>query len=290
MDNKTEFNWPLYKYTDLKGVKEIIKNSTVRFSSPNIFNDPFELQLYDDIIFDDEFLEDLCTNFADHLIKCDTKFLSEEMKSLRDVIINLSEHKLGILRQENRAKIVNFDKAKRVKRESLTELQKSLNDFGILCFSETNDSLLMWAHYAEKHKGAVLGFRPNMELDSCFKLFKAVNYSQQRPVFLKNPSEFFDLKKNFKDRFEEVIFTKSKEWEYEKECRLFIPDIIKDGIDFYDLRFHSDELVSIHLGCKMKDDDKREIIDGAKILNGGVKIFEAELDVKSYKINFFAVS
>lgn len=30
--------------------------------------------------------------------------------------------------------------------------------FGLLCFSEVWDSILLWSHYAEKHAGIVLGF------------------------------------------------------------------------------------------------------------------------------------
>ena len=37
----------------------------------------------------------------------------------------------------------------------LKELSKS---FGIICFSEIPDSLLMWSHYATNHQGFVFGF------------------------------------------------------------------------------------------------------------------------------------
>ncbi len=40
-------------------------------------------------------------------------------------------------------------------------MMNAINDtIGILCFTEKNDNLLMWSHYANSHKGFVLEFYP----------------------------------------------------------------------------------------------------------------------------------
>jgi len=38
-----------------------------------------------------------------------------------------------------------------------TELQ-SLEKYGVLCFSRSWNNVLMWSHYADRHKGICLGF------------------------------------------------------------------------------------------------------------------------------------
>lgn len=47
--------------------------------------------------------------------------------------------------------------------EQVNELSKTA---GIVCFSATNDNILMWSHYADQHNGVVIGFDSGL-LDSC---------------------------------------------------------------------------------------------------------------------------
>lgn len=49
---------------------------------------------------------------------------------------------------------------------------------GVSCFSEVNDGLLMWAHYADKYCGICLEFDTDNEL---FKKAKKVDYVDELP-------------------------------------------------------------------------------------------------------------
>jgi len=82
----------------------------------------------------------------------------------------------------------------------------------LLSVSETAKEPVMWAHYAEMHKGAVIG----IDFDKLFKMHRVI-YSEDRP------------KMNFLDKFTtekalEIASTKSVAWSYEKEVRSLFDD------------------------------------------------------------------
>ena len=54
---------------------------------------------------------------------------------------------------------------------------EQLDNFGVCCFSEKCDDVLMWSHYSEKHTGACLGFDTNNEF---FKNLRQVDYQSER--------------------------------------------------------------------------------------------------------------
>ncbi len=93
---------------------------------------------------------------------------------------------------------------------------KSIQDFletkGITCFSETNESLLMWSHYASSGQGFCL------EFDTAhppFEQFRSVEYEPDLPEI--DVTEAL-LESNF-DEVLKLYCTKSKHWEYEREWR-----------------------------------------------------------------------
>ena len=99
-------------------------------------------------------------------------------------------------------------------------IAKSVLDdkYGILCLAESPTNLLMWAHYADHHRGVAIQFD---ETHDFFRLhidthpdmgLRAVKYSDVRPVRsysnLESPLTFY---------------TKSTEWSYETEWRFIKP-------------------------------------------------------------------
>lgn len=85
--------------------------------------------------------------------------------------------------------------------------------YGITCYSETATNLLLWAHYADKHKGVVLGFDAN---HSFFENLKRVKYVDRME---QHGSSNFD-----------IILQKSDNWIYEKEWR----QVWEAPNDYYD--------------------------------------------------------
>ena len=88
------------------------------------------------------------------------------------------------------------------------------NRVGILSLSETPDNLLMWAHYAEGHRGFVLMldgshdfFRDDRPVFG-FEKPERVEYSSERPQMpLNDPN------------MSAIFFIKGSPWTYEREWR-----------------------------------------------------------------------
>ncbi|WP_323094392.1 DUF2971 domain-containing protein, partial [Aeromonas hydrophila] len=57
----------------------------------------------------------------------------------------------------------NIANEKKVKTKHL--LNTSINSCGVASFSETQRNLLMWAHYANNHKGICIGYSTNLFQD-----------------------------------------------------------------------------------------------------------------------------
>jgi len=112
-------------------------------------------------------------------------------------------------------------KSKKFIKGLMNELRNTL---GILSLSERNDSILMWSHYANSHKGFCIGFGNNLD----------VKVSDVREVIyaeVRNTKFLFDFLTNSDptlENFEEALrreyfLTKYIDWKYEKEWRIVGP-------------------------------------------------------------------
>lgn len=106
----------------------------------------------------------------------------------------------------------------------------------LLSVSGTSKNPAMWAHYADRHKGAVIGIDfdsiySDPEKASCLKM-RSVTYSDTRLEVdvLQDP-----LSEEGNKRLIEILMTKSNDWRYEKEFRnvfydLMLEDLQKQGL------------------------------------------------------------
>jgi len=98
----------------------------------------------------------------------------------------------------------------------------------MLSLTEKPDNLLMWAHYADSHRGFIIG----MDAEHSFfdqrsnerdrvRAVREVQYLEDRPSF-----EGLDLEGDEKRQIEQLasmfFFTKSDHWRYESEWRMLM--------------------------------------------------------------------
>lgn len=69
-----------------------------------------------------------------------------------------------------------------------------------------------------------------------------------------------------------------------KECRMEIPDDIKNDETYYMHKFHGEELSEINLGCRLEE--KEKYIALAKSINPETKIFQTELATREFRLHF----
>ena len=95
--------------------------------------------------------------------------------------------------------------------------EKDINKFGVFSMSQINDNILMWSHYANQHEGFCIDFvRKKDNLLGDIKKTQPVEYDCNYPKV-----EPLDESGNYDHSiFTKMLFTKAKNWEYEKEWRL----------------------------------------------------------------------
>jgi len=93
---------------------------------------------------------------------------------------------------------------------------------GVISFSREWNEPLMWAHYADSHKGVALGF------DIPRYLLFEIDYIKSR---LKPTLNIDQSEPEMKKLLDMILRSKHKNWEYEGEFRLLrkLEDCVKDG-------------------------------------------------------------
>jgi hypothetical protein len=142
----------------------------------------------------------------------------------------------------------------------LKHMKAQLNKkYCLLCFSETWQEPLLWAHYGDKHRGVCLGF------DVREGLPQKVTYVSERldHSFAKETVPFSEKGQRMT---RESLHTKHSGWAYEREWRVFTgqEDRNKDG-NFYADFGKEISLREVVLGerCKLKVTDIAGLIDKA---------------------------
>ena len=197
----TDMNRPdltiLHKYMCACRALEVVRTGQVFFPCPSQFNDPFDC----DIQFEHEIVPEEFVEAAFRTHRGDGHSWSS-IKTILDKDLNAD----GTLTKEKREEIL---KTAREFRESNTRL-------GVLSLSEEPLSILMWAHYGKQHQGACVGFERNPKnyLGNDEETHP-VQYSDLYPE-----ARFAEIARRDGTLSEKVLFTKARDWSYEKEWRI----------------------------------------------------------------------
>lgn len=262
----------------------ILTKRLIRFTQPVVFNDPFEfLPCIKSIATDLEYRQTL--------EEAANKDFSELYESVGAAGLGISKE---VFFQQTNAALLKFGPAaQQMLKALIPQAQKKLYDsfnehIGVLCLSERNDDLLMWAHYADCHKGFVIEFDPESDFfnqrrgpaDSLRHLRK-VKYSHKRPaITLSETSE------------EEFFLTKSDHWKYEAEWRMmmaladFDEKQERDDGDVYLFRFPASAIKSVVFGSKMPESLSDSIMRDVAFLEGyeHVDFFKASIHPTDYEL------
>lgn len=215
---------PYFKYLGVEAATCYLKDCTVKYAQPNTYNDPFEL------------LPEI-------------RMMREHSSKDIPMEIDISGGKNEIHRFEIQANSLIEYKF----RETNTLIEKACEKIGTTCFSESNSkvpvNVLMWAHYAESHKGVALQLKDDSSL---LPYLSKIEYREKRPV-IDGEKFFANRKITFRD-----LYIKSSHWSYESEYRhakkLDDCTKIKDGL--YVSKLNSSKLQRIVLGVNASDEIK----------------------------------
>ncbi|MCR3907558.1 DUF2971 domain-containing protein [Aeromonas hydrophila] len=259
VDNDKEFF--RYKYIPFGEDKlslNIITKGTIKFTCPLYFNDPFDCQ---PVVSTESLHETNAFKRAVALLPKDMGLV--ELKIKKDKMVNDLKHRI-------------------ISGEYISTFLKTV---GVLSLSRQYDNALMWSHYADYHRGFVVGFRyANPEdLKENVEDMKAgniipyiVDYSKNKPVYTPS-SNGFDMS---------VLLTKDDVWKYEAEERAFTWSE-PPGVHPYD---RAKRLHCVIAGAKISKDDlallRNAVQQASKELGRKIKFKQARLSEKTYDLEF----
>jgi Protein of unknown function (DUF2971) len=209
----------LFKYMRMDVAEIVLGRRTIRFTQPDSLNDPYECHLTLDRAARAELVE------GHH------NFLREQEPKT-------DEETLRARALANEASLVET---------ALIQYRRIRESLGILSLSETHDSLLMWSHYADEHRGVVIELdhnHPSLMTRSdgdSFAGFFSVDYRDEKVRGVPTPATVVD-----------TLLVKSKPWSYEREWRFIRTlDLLKSVADgIYVAEIDPDAIKRVILGAR----------------------------------------
>jgi len=198
------------------------------------------------------------------------KFLSCQygLRAIRERRLKISE----VLSLNDPYELLPFDLSDPTFRRGIMLSRIQLGEKnGILCFSQHWYNPVLWAHYAESHKGLCLGFDvPDGQ--------RAVTYVEDpiklTPRQLSNP----DI-----DIAEAMVFTKYKHWQYESEVRIWATLKEKSGRYFFKGFDDVLRLTEVIRGAASHVSE-RKILQALGANRKGVALLKARLAYDAFKV------
>ena len=169
----------------------------------------------------------------------------ENFKRFLDIVINNRLYGCSF-RDLNDPMEGRFTYSDELSKESKDIIRKNISNRIICSASKQYDIGLMWSHYADSHRGCCIEFELG-KTDLWERLY--VKYQDELP------------KCNGEKDLENVLQTKSKHWEYEKEVRFI--KTMKERSSYY----MPIKITAIYLGIQMSNKDKRLINNIVDIIN-----------------------
>ena len=277
-----------FKYMKATVAKTVLATRCLRWSSPLLFNDPFDVTQELRLNFDEHGLNAAVTDRVTWLIEhaepatCNVKhpFFGSLIRSAMRQATDARQK----MARELREGLNGSTPGQAAVLQELKDLWSALvPTFRILCLSELNDVAPMWHHYADKYQGVVLEFFALEEVDSAFQGARPVVY-QDAPSIAKASAWVSSMLREgdtrWQDLFMEYLYVKTPAWSYEKEWRIPTGRRPDDSDLFGDYGFHPRELTAIYFGPKCSGEDRSDLL---KLLAHGlehVKTYEMLSDTR----------
>ncbi len=249
----------LYKYRDFNNEfhKRLLFNQELFFSSANQFNDPFDASL--PFKYDEKELteENIFKKYYSVLRKKHPDWTEEQVHTLA-----YEEQRKGTIKDDRQQE--RFDE------NVIKQIHETL---GIVSLSSIPENILMWSHYANCHTGFCIGLDPKY----IFKNF-GPHLSLQQMIYQADIPKIglFDEPITY---YTKILCTKSILWEYEKEFRFINRNFVNKSLNITETA-----IKEIHLGAKMNQKIKFELIDSIIKSLPNVKIFDCSISKVEFKV------
>lgn len=269
----------------------------MRYSSPLLFNDPFDIQTGLHFDFDIQTFPDMALARLRQLIETEQIPELALNDPMRDIISLMREKKAMHGTPEHVLQNILHPFFTRLKDEMINtqlEYQKGWNDFlpriRVFSISEESNNLLLWSHYGESHTGAVFEFIVLPQEDNPLCIAEPVIYSRNPPSFYTKEEwidETLGIHQLDHDKlYYRYAYVKSDVWAYEKEWRVW--DLEPEPSDklFSDYPLVPKEIGSVYLGCRMQPEHKNSIIHLISQKYPLAKVYQAKKVNDKFELEF----
>lgn len=245
-----------YKYYPLnkdneKFIKRIFTNDELYFSSSKQFNDPFDSK--NPLSYDGSYAD--WENYFQERIDRYIPGLNAKQKQekIKELIKNI----------QNGFYFGNLPNS-------------HIDEMGVFCMTEKKNNILMWAHYADGHKGLCLEFQ-TISTNPFFVIAQKIDYRQNysKPNIFTSTSD---------EQMQAKLLIKAEDWEYEKEWRIINHD---NGPGIYN--FPKELLTGVILGCKISEEYKKIIKELIANRKPQPKLYQAEKNKDAFSIDIIEI-
>lgn len=222
----------LYKYINYEIGKLALENSSVGFTHPLSFNDPYDCAL--DLVD----FKDLPENYPEFLINLHFSHLDRHQQEV-----------MLLKMKKTPAKLV-LDKLKS------DGMNAEVKNRAVSCFSKNFNNILMWAHYANAHTGICIGYNA-----VALYLEIAQQFEERMMVTVDYAKEFKPLN-YYRHRRESIIRwlkTKAEIWSYEQEIRIILNHVNFEGSNKYIININPTCVHSVYVGTRMSELNLNEL-------------------------------
>ena len=247
-------NRSLYKYTDVQGAKCILRDLTLLFKTPDLFNDPNDcdfvindgrvrkafalVEEYETLVAFRDIVEESqgkvkksqgpILAYGKWVLNTQTKIVAKSHEFDSNPVFRF------LIRWKMRQSQEYEAKRKEALEKYIAQMKEGFsrlkNTIYVCCFSKRPDSILMWSHYADEFKGVCIEWDRSVLSGDLHD----VSYARQKPTFdilkaikillgyalagqdpdINNPV--------FRRMVLELLVTKGSDWSYENEIRWIV--------------------------------------------------------------------
>jgi hypothetical protein len=278
----------LHKYTSAATAQIVLRTSCLRWSSPLLFNDPFDVPRQLELPFTPTDLRAAVARRFEAYLAGTARPGSPAALIILEAFAKEDPLRHSRMLKDLRESLHVMAAPMEIAFAQLhTAWLQKVKHLRIACFSAIADSPTMWAHYADNHKGVVLQFESSDDRDSSFLLAKPVLYQSERPVLplVDGWARAFlgEEEINWDEYFREYYYVKTGDWSYEREYRAISAEL-DDTKLYYDSPFFREDLRGVILGTSLKDADEAAIRELARTYPNAI-IYRAQLDHEARRVS-----
>ena len=234
----------LYKYKKWTPfTKDIITSAQIYCATPNELNDPFDCkaEIFSSqfkMSIDEQVMSIHISSFFMFYLSSSATLISESEKKL--IKKGMEKHKgdlKGLFNYINSYFDSTAPMAPKLStgKDMIEAFEKKSSMLGVFSLTEVPNHMLMWAHYADQHKGIAIGFEKSKNndlgnIDKCRQINYVTNFPKS-DISLIQQKMIYSIGKEGKGTREidmdinnplvqQAFYQKAESWSYEKEWRL----------------------------------------------------------------------